>query len=50
MILTQLEIVERKQKMHKIQPIQGSKTDGLEKTVAWTTRTLKTELRRKRYG
>jgi hypothetical protein len=34
--------------MHKIQPTQGSKTDGLEKTVAWTPRTLKTELRRKK--
>jgi hypothetical protein len=36
--------------MHKIHPKQGSKTNGLEKTVAWTPRTLKTELGRKRYG
>jgi hypothetical protein len=33
--------------MHKIQARQGSKTDKLEKTVAWTPRTLKMDKRRK---
>jgi hypothetical protein len=43
MNLTQLKTVET-------EPKQGSKTDGFEKTVAWTSRTLKTDKRRKRYG
>jgi hypothetical protein len=34
----------------KIWRKQDSKADGLEKTVARTPRTLKTELGRKRYG
>jgi hypothetical protein len=29
--------------MQKIQQKQGSKIDGLEKTVAWTPRTLETD-------
>jgi hypothetical protein len=36
-------------KTHKIRPKQGSKADELEKTVAWTPRTLKTDKRRKKY-
>jgi hypothetical protein len=47
MNLTQLETVEIEL---KIQPKQGSKTDGLEETVAWTPRTLETDKRRKIYG
>jgi hypothetical protein len=34
----------------RIRPKQDSKADGLEKTVAWTPRTLKTELGWKRCG
>jgi hypothetical protein len=34
----------------KIRPKQGSKADELEKTVAWTPQTLKTDKRRKSYG
>jgi hypothetical protein len=34
----------------KIRLKQGSKTDGLEKLVAWTPGTLKTDKRRKSYG
>jgi hypothetical protein len=49
MNLTQLETVDT-ELMQKIRPKQGSKTDGLEKTVAWTPRTLKTDKRQKRYG
>jgi hypothetical protein len=37
-------------KTQKIRPKQGSKNDGLEKTIARTPRTLKTYKRRKRYG
>jgi hypothetical protein len=37
-------------KTQKIQPKQASKTDGLEKAVAWTPRMLKADQRRKKYG
>jgi hypothetical protein len=50
MSLTLLETVETELKRTRFVQKKGSKTDGLEKTVTWTPRTLKTELGRKRYG
>jgi hypothetical protein len=50
MNLTQLETVETELKRKGYNQTQGSKTDELKKTVAWTLKMLKTDKRRRRYG